>query len=558
MIKKNITFHFKYILIFLRITLFLISSLPKWATAQISQDSSFSIAYKSGCIPFMVNIRELIDYGDEVPRNYIYEANLGTVTTLDTFYTYEEPGNYLIYQIISEGDDREDSLWVQVYDQLNPEFNYFYCDRQHLSIEILDDYYDSYELYTPSDTFTHSKEEANPFTIEVSELDSINLTIKGFYEGGQPNCSAAVENIVMLELTNNSTIDSAFLKYVCQNEVSLQIYYQADSTTFYNLEYQSTPGIFTPIYEGLLDSNSLFFPSLTFDASLSSLCFRINALSLCNDENIILGDSLCLEINKDTTAFNYAYATYNPENHIALHFSENSNGMFHAVKYVNEVLFDTIFNIKSGHIDHSVYPTRKYSYELLFTPSCNASIQKINIKPTYLELSDYYTNAYTSKYFDGIYKLGQTLEYQVINSNDTESIAQPVVFSQLNTINVTHDLGTDQKIWVEGTNEAGITLRSNAVKINFKPIIYVPEAFSPNGNGINETLKFYGLPTDQFTFQIFNLAGKEIFITEKKDDFWDGRQKNGDIVKGSYVYRVIYYTEKNELLTQKGSFMLVK
>lgn len=527
--------------------------------AQISQDSSFSVAYHRGCAPLTVNIEELIDYGDEIPRNYIYEANLGTVTSVDTFYTYEEPGDYLIYQIISEGDDREDSLWIQVYNPSSPRFNYFYCDRRHLSIEILDDDYDSYQLYTPTDTFTHLKEEANPFTIEIPEADSINLIIKGFYEGGQPNCgSSPFQNIVMLELTNNSTVDSAFVKYVCQNEVSLQIYYEADSMTYYNIDYQSKPDIFTSIYEGLLDSNSLFFPSLAFDTSLSSLCFRINALSLCNDEDVVLGDSLCLDINSEITAFNYAYATYNSENHIALHFSENNNGIFHAVKYVNEVLFDTLFNIQPGYIDPSVYPLRKYSYELLFTPSCNASIQKIKITPTYLELSDYYTNAYTSEYFDGTYKLGQTLDYQLINSDQTESRAQSVVFSQLNTINITHELGTHQKVWAEGRNEAGITLRSNAVKINFEPKIYVPEAFSPNGNGINETLKFYGLPTDQFTFQVFNLAGKEIFSTKQKDDYWDGRLKNGDIVKGSYVYQINYYTEENELLIQQGSFVLIK
>ena len=557
MIKKIIIFSFK--LIVLRITIFVILILPFIAVAQISQDASFSVAYQRGCAPFTVNIQELIDYGDEVPRNYIYEANLGTVTSVDTFYTYEEPGDYLIYQIISEGDDREDSLWIQVSDPVSPEFSYFYCDRQHLSIEILDDYYDSYRVYTSTDTFMHSKEEANPFTIEVPEVDSIDLIIEGFYNGGQPNCgSSPVQSALMLELTNYSTVDSAYVKYVCQNEVSLQIYYEADSTTYYNIEYQSTPNVFTPIYHGLLDSNSLFFPSLPFDASLSSLCFRINALSLCNDENIILGDSLCLDINSDTTAFNYAYATYDSENHIALHFSENNNGLFHAVKYVNDVLFDTLFNIQPGYIDPSVYPIRKYSYELLFTPSCDASIQTIKITPTYLELSDYYTNAYTSEYFDGTYKLGQTLDYQLINSDQTESIAQPVVLTQLNTINITHDLGTHQKIWAEGTNAAGITLRSNAVKIKFNPVIYVPEAFSPNGNGINETLKFYGLPTDQFTFKVFNLAGKEIFITEQKDDFWDGRQQNGDIVKGSYVYQVNYYTEENELLRQQGSFVLIK
>jgi gliding motility-associated-like protein len=557
LIKKIIIFSFK--LIVLRITIFVILILPFIAVAQISQDASFSVAYQRGCAPFTVNIQELIDYGDEVPRNYIYEANLGTVTSVDTFYTYEEPGDYLIYQIISEGDDREDSLWIQVSDPVSPEFSYFYCDRQHLSIEILDDYYDSYQVYTSTDTFMHSKEEANPFTIEVPEVDSIDLIIEGFYDGGQPNCgSSPVQSVLMLELTNYSTVDSAYVKYVCQNEVSLQIYYEADSTTYYNIEYQSTTDVFTPIYNGLLDSNSLFFPSLPFDASLSSLCFRINALSLCNDENIILGDSLCLDINSDTTAFNYAYATYDSENHIALHFSENNNGLFHAVKYVNDVLFDTLFNIQPGYIDPSVYPIRKYSYELLFTPSCDASIQTIKITPTYLELSDYYTNAYTSEYFDGTYKLGQTLDYQLINSDQTESIAQPVVLTQLNTINITHDLGTHQKIWAEGTNAAGITLRSNAVMIKFNPVIYVPEAFSPNGNGINETLKFYGLPTDQFTFKVFNLAGKEIFITEQKDDFWDGRQQNGDIVKGSYVYQVNYYTEENELLRQQGSFVLIK
>jgi len=557
LIKKIIIFSFK--LIVLRITIFVILILPFIAVAQISQDASFSVAYQRGCAPFTVNIQELIDYGDEVPRNYIYEANLGTVTSVDTFYTYEEPGDYLIYQIISEGDDREDSLWIQVSDPVSPEFSYFYCDRQHLSIEILDDYYDSYQVYTSTDTFMHSKEEANPFTIEVPEVDSIDLIIEGFYDGGQPNCgSSPVQSVLMLELTNYSTVDSAYVKYVCQNEVSLQIYYEADSTTYYNIEYQSTTDVFTPIYDGLLDSNSLFFPSLPFDASLSSLCFRINALSLCNDENIILGDSLCLDINSDTTAFNYAYATYDSENHIALHFSENNNGLFHAVKYVNDVLFDTLFNIQPGYIDPSVYPIRKYSYELLFTPSCDASIQTIKITPTYLELSDYYTNAYTSEYFDGTYKLGQILDYQLINSDQTESIAQPVVLTQLNTINITHDLGTHQKIWAEGTNAAGITLRSNAVMIKFNPVIYVPEAFSPNGNGINETLKFYGLPTDQFTFKVFNLAGKEIFITEQKDDFWDGRQQNGDIVKGSYVYQVNYYTEENELLRQQGSFILIK
>ena len=148
---------------------------------QISQDSTFAVAYQKGCAPFTVNIQKLVDFGADVPRNYIFEANLGTVTSVDTFYTYEQPGSYLIYQIISEGSDREDSLWIEVVAPTIPTFNYYYCDETHLAIEITNQLYDYYRIYTPSDTLYFNPIDDLTATIEVTEDVPIDLIIEGFY-----------------------------------------------------------------------------------------------------------------------------------------------------------------------------------------------------------------------------------------------------------------------------------------------------------------------------------------------------------------------------------------
>ena len=138
-----------------------------------------------------------------------------------------------------------------------------------------------------------------------------------------------------------------------------------------------------------------------------------------------------------------------------------------------------------------------------------------------------------------------------------ENNKDEVSFTAMNSFNITHVLGNNQKIWVEGASSTGMVLRSNPVKVTFTPIIYVPDAFSPNNNGLNEVLAIYGLPSDQFVFHIFNLSGEEIFKTTEKNKYWDGRQANGQIINGTYVYKVDYYNTENQFFTQQGSFVLI-
>ena len=68
--------------------------------------------------------------------------------------------------------------------------------------------------------------------------------------------------------------------------------------------------------------------------------------------------------------------------------------------------------------------------------------------------------------------------------------------------------------------------------------LYVPNTFTPNGDGNNETFKIFSeIPCDEYTLQIFNRWGEEVFKTEDPLNVgWDGFYKGQIAAEGVYVY----------------------
>jgi len=71
--------------------------------------------------------------------------------------------------------------------------------------------------------------------------------------------------------------------------------------------------------------------------------------------------------------------------------------------------------------------------------------------------------------------------------------------------------------------------------------IWIPNAFSPNGDGMNET---YAISTinklSDFTLKIFNRWGQMVFETNYITEGWDGKYKNEDCPVGTYVVIINY------------------
>jgi gliding motility-associated-like protein len=114
---------------------------------------------------------------------------------------------------------------------------------------------------------------------------------------------------------------------------------------------------------------------------------------------------------------------------------------------------------------------------------------------------------------------------------------------------------------VLGYNDAGcrdsltvrITVYANG------PTIYVPTAFTPNGDGLNETLKptLTGMRQLNF-FRVFNRYGEIVFQTSSLYDAWDGRYKGQPQASGTFVWMVQAVDFEGKTVQQKGSTMLMK
>jgi gliding motility-associated-like protein len=78
------------------------------------------------------------------------------------------------------------------------------------------------------------------------------------------------------------------------------------------------------------------------------------------------------------------------------------------------------------------------------------------------------------------------------------------------------------------TNEAGCTAVGSVTIGVRSPLcddsdVFLPTAFTPNGDGVNDELRVYTVYPLQFELHIYNRWGQEVFSTLDQNDFWDGR-----------------------------------
>jgi len=88
--------------------------------------------------------------------------------------------------------------------------------------------------------------------------------------------------------------------------------------------------------------------------------------------------------------------------------------------------------------------------------------------------------------------------------------------------------------------------------------IYVPNAFSPNGDGINDIFKISSLGIKAFNIKIYNRWGQIVFETEDLNMGWNGKKNNNDSNQGVYVYVINYINIKDEDLNIKGNISLIR
>lgn len=88
--------------------------------------------------------------------------------------------------------------------------------------------------------------------------------------------------------------------------------------------------------------------------------------------------------------------------------------------------------------------------------------------------------------------------------------------------------------------------------------MYVPNAFTPNNDGINDILYVRGICLQSLTFMVFNRWGEKIFETADQAVGWDGTYKGQELNTGVFVYRLEGKTYDGKGFSSKGNITLIR
>ena len=90
-------------------------------------------------------------------------------------------------------------------------------------------------------------------------------------------------------------------------------------------------------------------------------------------------------------------------------------------------------------------------------------------------------------------------------------------------------------------------------------IVGIPNAFSPNLDGLNETFKPYlTAPVTNYSMQIFNRLGQLVFETKNPATGWDGRFKGTGQDPATYVYYIAFKDFRGEAVRKRGTVILIR
>jgi gliding motility-associated-like protein len=88
--------------------------------------------------------------------------------------------------------------------------------------------------------------------------------------------------------------------------------------------------------------------------------------------------------------------------------------------------------------------------------------------------------------------------------------------------------------------------------------LFIPDAFTPNGDGLNDIFKPSTIGLKEYEFQIFNRWGESIFETSGPNEGWNGTFKGSYSPQGVYVYLLKVVDIKGNSRTYNGKVVLIR
>lgn len=498
---------------------------------------------------------------DSVFTRYLWSTNETTRNI-----TVSRAGQYSIEVINTIGDTLRDTVFISAFGLPNPVIGGtpYICPRRPTAAFVQQTNYRSY-LWSTGDT-TRLIIVSNPGTYSVSVVDQ---------NGCRNNASTTIQDGAPTALALPDSVkicqgDSVILDATATN--AMRYFWNNDDTTA--MITVRTGGMYNVIV-----SNG---QCVSYDTTIVILLPR-PMLDLGKDSLLCDKDTLLLRGPVNNL---YTYRWHDGSTQTTFKASDVGSYSL-TVSFGNCRVSDTInievFNKVQGLVLDSVICTPQY-----------------RLVPNVVGTTQYrWTDGSTNPYLD----ISKTGRYQLLAYNGRcyadltyklTFMTKPLVNFVRDTI-VCIDLGTNhldlnaswlgtKYLWNTGDTTSSITVTNSGLyyvalnnacgawwtstHVTLKSCYtsFIPNAFSPNEDGENETFRIYPASdvTKIHTFQVFNRWGQLVFVAndflpiDAETHAWDGKVKGRAVKPDVFVYYIEIETEKGEVFIQRGDVTLLR
>lgn len=547
----------------LSIVWFLLNGIQSFGQSNTpSTHGNFSVNYAKGCAPLEVTATNTsgVDPTEfPIVWSVNWDGNLETIeidpeqTAQEAVASYEEPGTYTILQVIGTNPVQIDTITIEVMEPLLPNYKVYNCVDNSIYVDISqEDYYDQLRIDFGDGTVDTLNVSQQSVIYSYAGGGTYDISVEGIFENAQTNC--AVNDTTITTINDLVEADVEQVQVHDQNSIQLD-YALPDPNVAYRLEIaENGDADYTfATYELEGSSNSFVVEGLT-DTRQNYYCFRVAAVNWCDETLNLYSDTLCsiaLNATAGNLVNNLTWAT------------QTATFDTYQLQRDGETLENTD---QTSYDDTDVQCQQVYEYQVsaqadgmqsisalipltAISTAILPAIDEVRLKNQGLDLALVWAAVPDAqKYY--IYRQSNSQPLQVIDSleNGTSYTDQQVATDVEYCYQVTY---------LDACGNESELSTPVCEMVSSQSTVVFPNAFTPNGDGLNDVFIYKANLIEQIELKIFNRWGELIFYTDQLDIGWDGTYRGTLVPEGSYVYQARIMDQLGNQFQQQGSFMLL-